>query len=141
LVVLLDNMRQAFALGILTTQLDWIGPKLKLQGYAVDTSVSIPNFCIENVRGKLPVEPTLLGLGFDRTIAHRDLPDALVLIQGILGNAAATHRIQPGDTIAGVFVGEKWKEYITALNFEQTAAEVRPCRDNNMFPHVHNKET
>jgi hypothetical protein len=113
------------------TKLEWIAQHLKLECYDPDTSVygfesKDYKYGIETVRASLPIAPSL-GLDLTELAGHTHKNDVrgLVLVSKVFGNAAASGRIQPGDTIIGVFVkgeggGTAFKESTTAMNLEET---------------------
>ena len=113
-------------------ELEWIAHHLKLQVYDPDTSVygfdsKDRLYGIENVRVSLPIEPSL---GLDLVeLAHGEDSRGLVLVSGVHGNAKATGRIQVGDTIIGLFVGQDYKESTTALNFEETMSLLEEAKE------------
>ena len=99
----------------LDEKLEWIAHHLKLEVYDPDTSVGI-----ENIRVSLPVVESSLGLDLVE-LAHGEQDSrGLVLVNKVLGKAVGNDRIHPGDTIIGVFVGDKFKQSTTALNLEET---------------------
>ena len=109
----------------LDEKLEWIAHHLKLEVYDPDTSVygfgsKDPKFGIENIRVSLPVVESSLGLDLVE-LAHGEQDSrGLVLVNKVLGKAVGNDRIHPGDTIIGVFVGDKFKQSTTALNLEET---------------------
>lgn len=122
----------------LDEELEWIAHQLKLEVYDPDTSVfgfgsRDPAYGIENIRVSLslPLQEESLGLDLTELAHARDPADSrgLVLVSHVFGNAVASGRIKEGDTIVGVFVGDKFKESTTAMNFKETVDILEQAKD------------
>ena len=109
-------------------KLDEIAHKLRLQVYDVDTGVygfesKDPKYGIETIRTFLHMDEfNLDAIGLELTeMAHGGLDHrGLVLVSDILVDDEQHRKIQVGDTIVGVFVGEHFKGSTTGLDYDET---------------------
>lgn len=78
-----------------------------------------PQYGIETIRAKIPIEPSL-GLEL-LEVANDNRGHGLVLVSHVGGNAADHTTIQVGDTIVGVScAGANLKESVAGLDYEET---------------------
>jgi 2Fe-2S iron-sulfur cluster binding domain len=118
----------------LDEKLDWIAHHLRLQCYDQDSGVyglesKDRLYGIETIRVALPIAPTL---GIELVEVAHGLQDArgLVLVSDVLGHAK--DRIEPGDTIIGVFAGQDFKESTTACDYDTTIETIQKAKDYAM---------